>query len=278
MKRSEKKEYKQVFPKLNTNRAVVTGEATKQYNCISWTIGVTSRWIWPGENISDFDKFYKNSLGYKRSSDGPIAAWGHSKSRMEHGCISGPGHGPRWESKTGSGLRFQHGLNELVGSVYGRVVQFYNKDNAQSVDSGSISQVGDSIEIKGVNTMILTEEQTEFMESVLEGYDEKFVQIFEKKFQAWVNTWDASHTLHLSDPSFVRFSKEFAELVAMGTEILPLVVNKLVDPENFFTLQLYDTIQPEAMSVVHINSDDDAILEGEQGRARRTVVRWIASQ
>src|SRR5881394_972577 len=57
----------------------------------------------------------------------PIAAWGHSSSGMTHGCISGSGHGPRWESKCGADLRIQHGLNELVGSSYGRVLAFYRR-------------------------------------------------------------------------------------------------------------------------------------------------------
>src|SRR5947199_6444803 len=48
-------------------------------------------------------------------------------SDMTHGCVSGPGHGPRWESKCGSNLRIQHGLHELIGSHYGRVVAFYRK-------------------------------------------------------------------------------------------------------------------------------------------------------
>jgi hypothetical protein len=59
---------------------------------------------------------------------------------------------------------------------------------------------------------------------------------------------------------------------------MPLVVEKLADPENFFTLQLYDAIQPDEKLVVHFEADDERILEGEQGRARRVVKAWFANR
>ncbi len=120
---AEKERFKDYFPDLDLERAIVSGGPTSKYNCISWTVGVTTSWIWPGNDIKDFDRFYE-SHGYTRSSNGPIAIWGHGLSKITHGCISGPDHGPRWESKCGSDLRIQHGLNELVGDSYGRVVQF----------------------------------------------------------------------------------------------------------------------------------------------------------
>ena len=101
MTTAETARFKGYFPKLNVSRAVVTGASTKGYNCIAWTVGVTTRWIWPGAHISDFDRFYNKFLEYVRSSNGPVAAWGHGHSSMTHACISGPIHGPRWESKVG---------------------------------------------------------------------------------------------------------------------------------------------------------------------------------
>jgi hypothetical protein len=59
MNDAEKTRFKKYFPRLDLNRARVTGDATPKYNCISWTVGVTDRWIWPGANISDFDLLYK---------------------------------------------------------------------------------------------------------------------------------------------------------------------------------------------------------------------------
>ena len=276
MTAAEKKRFKNYFPKLDVNRAVVTGAATRQYNCIAWTVGVTTRWIWPGAHISNFDRFY-NSRGHVRASNGPVAAWGHGPSSMTHACISGPGHGPRWESKCGRDLRIRHGLDELLSSSYGRVVAFYNKRRVLLADSDIDLRLENASHVKGARKVKLRKEQAEVMKSVIAEVDKQVIDEFETKFSAWVQTWDAPHTAHLSDPSFVRFSEEFAALVAMGADILPLVVEKLTDPDNFFALQLYDALQPEAMSVVHIDPEDDAIFEGEQGRAERTVERWIAN-
>ena len=46
-------------------------------------------------------------------------------------------------------------------------------------------------------------------------------------------------------------------------------MQKLGDPENFLALTLYDAIQPEEKLLVQIGADDERILEGEQGRAKR---------
>lgn len=72
--------------------------------------------------------------------------------------------------------------------------------------------------------------------------------------------------------------KEFDDLIALGPAILPLVIEALADPENFMTLQLYDAIQPNEKLLVQMGADDERILEGEQGRARRVVEAWFANQ
>ena len=94
-----------------------------------------------------------------------------------------------------------------------------------------------------------------------------------------MKTWHAPHTAHLSNPAFVKDNKEFVALMKMGTDILPLVVQKLTEPKNFFALQLYDSLQSkgEKDTIVHINPEDDTMLEGEQGRAAQTVEQWVSS-
>ncbi len=39
------------FPSLDVNRAVVTGEMSSVYNCISWTVSIVNRWLWPGNTL-----------------------------------------------------------------------------------------------------------------------------------------------------------------------------------------------------------------------------------
>jgi hypothetical protein len=54
-------------------------------------------------------------------------------------------------------------------------------------------------------------------------------------------------------------------ILPAGPAIIPLVVESLADPENFFALQLYDAIQPNDQLLVQFEADDERILEGEQG-------------
>ena len=273
MTSAEKQRFRGYFPRLDVNRAVVTGNATRAYNCIAWTVGVTSRWIWPGSSISNFDSFYR-MYGLVRSSNGPIAAWGHNSSNMTHACVARPG----WESKCGGDLRIQHRLGELVGSSYGRVGTFY-KRRSRILDTHTEKILRFVVDMKSLRKMRLHKLERELLTGTIKKIDPDIRKQFAEKFLAWKNTWTAEHTAHLSDPSFVRFNKEFGELISLGDQIIPLLIKELLNPNNFFALQLYDAIQPETMAIIPIDpEDEELILDGEQGRANRTVRLWLSSQ
>jgi hypothetical protein len=101
---------------------------------------------------------------------------------------------------------------------------------------------------------------------------------FEAAFRAWKDTWLSGGLAISSNPSTRAAGKEFDALIALGPAVLPLIVEKLADPENFLALQLYDAIQPNERLVVQFEPADDRVLEGEQGRARRVVHAWFANQ
>lgn len=271
---AEKQRFRGYFPSLNVDAAVVTGEATNVYNCISWTVNVTDRWLWPGATIQHFDTFYRG-FGYSRAGNGPVAAWGHSTSNMTHGCISGPGHGPRWESKCGSDLRIQHGLNELVGASYGRVVAFYTRSLALAAPADKLlaETLRDLAKITPMNA-----DHDEGLKKAVADVNPDVRRAFAEAFAAWKQTWFAGGLAISSDPHTRTVGKEFDALIALGPDILPLVVESLADTENFLALQLYDAIQPDAKLIVQFEPDDERILEGEQGRARRVVQHWLATR
>jgi hypothetical protein len=101
---------------------------------------------------------------------------------------------------------------------------------------------------------------------------------FETAFEAWKATWFTGGLAISSNPHTRTVGKEFDALIALGPRILPLVVEKLADPDNFLALQLYDAIQPDEQLVVQFGADDERILEGEQGRARRVVQAWLTNR
>jgi hypothetical protein len=271
---AEKQRFRGYFPSLNVDQAVVTGEVSTVYNCISWTVGVTDRWLWPGSSIANFDTFYRG-FGFVRAGDGPIAAWGHSTSNMTHGSISGTGHGHRWESKCGGDLRIQHGLNELAGSSYGRVVAFYRRSRLLEA---VFAPVLEKRMKQKSSKSYLTAAEKKTLRDQLDRVPAEVRSAFEAAFRAWKDTWFSGGLAISSNPHTRAVGKEFDTLIALGPAILPLVIEKLADPENFLALQLYDAMQPNERLVVQVEPEDERILEGEQGRARRVVQAWFANQ
>lgn len=270
---AEQQRFQGYFPNLDVNQAVVTGNASWVYNCIAWTVGFSDRWIWPGNSLASFDIFYLG-FGFVRADDGTIAAWGLSRTHMKHGSVTGPGHGPRWESKCGPDLRIQHGMNELVSGSYGHIVAFYRINRAlpaayRGMREEVMKEKAQKSYMSAAQRLILSKDRDRI------GQDLR--RAFEDAFTAWKNTWFSGGLAINSDPQSRALGIEYDALIALGPAILPLVVEKLADPANFMALQLYDAVQPDEKLHVHFLPDDERILEGEQGRARRVVKTWFAN-
>ena len=267
-------QYQRWFPRLNVAHAVVTDEISPLYNCIAWTVGITNRWIWPGNTLSQFDAFYAG-LGFVRAGDGPIAAWGRSTAAMTHGCVSGARHGPRWESKCGAHLRIQHGLQELTSSTYGRVLAFYRKASQSPASMAGL--VGELMK-ESTTKKYLSAGQRKALRAIVATIPPEFQRRFAKAFDLWREAWFRGSLAINSDPHARAVGEGFDELVALGPDVIPLLVEALSEPENFFALQLYDAIQPDSRLLIQYEPGDERIVEGEQGRARRAVQVWFANQ
>lgn len=270
----EKARFKAYFPVLDVDRAIVTDGVSTVYNCIAWTVGVSNRWLWPGNALADFDTFY-SGFGFVRGGDGSIAVWGHSTGHVTHGSVTGVGHGPRWESKCGGDLRIQHGIGELVGSSYGRVVTFYRR--ASGVPDTNTDLLEVIVKEKSIKSYISSGQRKSLVEE-RERVPSERRAAYGAAFQAWKATWFAGGLAINSNPQSRALGKEYDALIAMGPAIIPLLVESLADPDNFFALQLYDAIQPNEQLLVQIGPNDERILEGEQGRAQRVVQTWFANR
>jgi hypothetical protein len=120
--------------------------------------------------------------------------------------------------------------------------------------------------------------QKRALEAKVQALPREVRAAFEKAFDAWKATWYSGGLVISSDPGTRAVGPAFDDLIALGPQIIPLVVEKLADPDSFLALQLYDAIQPDSRLVMHVPPDDEHILEGEQGRARRVVQLWLLSQ
>jgi hypothetical protein len=124
----------------------------------------------------------------------------------------------------------------------------------------------------------LTTAQRRLLNEELARIPDQLRADFYKAFAAWKETWFSGGLAISSDPSTRAVGKEYDALIALGPAVLPLVVEALADPENFFALQLYDAMQPNEKLIVQYEPNDERILEGEQGRARRVVQTWFANR
>src|SRR5207247_1998647 len=101
---------------------------------------------------------------------------------------------------------------------------------------------------------------------------------FEQAFAVWKDSWFRGSLLVSSDPRTRTVGSEYDQLIALGTAVIPLVIEKLAEPDNFLALQLYDAIQTDPNLLVQFEPSDPRILEGEQGRAQRVVHGWFANR
>ncbi|MBW3597651.1 MAG: hypothetical protein KY475_10285 [Planctomycetes bacterium] len=194
---------------------------------------------------------------------------------MTHGSVTGPGHGLRWESKCGSDLRIQHGLNELVSSSYGRVLAFCRKSRTLAA---GVKAAREEIMKEKTAKSYLSASQKRALREEQQTIPKEVRAAFEKSFADWKSTWFRGGLAISSNPHTRAVGTEYDALIALGPEILPLVVEKLAEPENFLALQLYDALQADDKLLVQFEPDDERVLDGEQGRAKRVVQAWFTKQ
>ena len=266
---AEKPVFLSSFPLLDVDFTIVTDEPTGVYNCISWTVGVTNYWHWPGSTLANFDTFY-NQFGLIRATKGNVAAWGFSNSGMTHGCISGPTHGPCWESKCGSLARIQHCLNELNGPAYGHVIAYYKPKRI----------FYPPVIIKYFKRLMkekrgFTKEETALIRSLISKVPKEKVQEFNRRFTAWKKTWHSGAMAFSSNPYSRTEVPEYKKLLALGNSILPLLAEKLMDEKNFLALPAYEALQKNKKLITKIDAGDIKILAGEQGRVYETLKNYL---
>lgn len=65
---------------------------------------------------------------------------------------------------------------------------------------------------------------------------------------------------------------EFHYLKSMGKQIIPLIMEQLIEPSNFHLLVLYEAVQEDSRKIVKDHTG------GEQNRAIMNVKRWLGSK
>ncbi len=273
------------FPALNRNDVWVTAPEDPNYNCLAWTLGNTKNWVWPWRyspvSESDFNIFY-DSQGFRpwRSPLVPkIGGWGKTVKQMTHGSVKYDGgklaRPDLWESKLGGYLRITHAERGLEGALYGSLLINY------SPKVSDLPRGRKEMEEFNLRTSELNANEKEQIQKEATRIPSDLRRDFETIYSDWEHSWTKGPIAFSSDPKARRATPEFSTLLSMGHAVIPLVVDKLAQPGNFFALQLYDELQMkygDSRMVVSYELDDPSVLEGEQGRCARTVRRWLDSR
>jgi hypothetical protein len=132
---------RKAFPHLGEQYEVL-GPATRLYNCVAWTVGVTNQWVWPAKpgkkpTVRDFDELYRRH-GYRRVKGLNFDLQpGHDKIVLygkRSGKVWEPTHGARqladgsWSSKLGLLPLIRHlEPEDLGGASYGVPIAVYTR-------------------------------------------------------------------------------------------------------------------------------------------------------
>jgi hypothetical protein len=256
----EKARFRHNFPLLNVEGEIVTDEASISYNCIAWTVNCTDRWLWPGDDKQNFDAFY-SLFGCFPTDDGPIALFENITNGSVHKITHGSkiGFNGWFESKCGEDLRILHILEELQNSSYGYIVGYYSPVK-HSVKSDMLKLTN-------------FERQKIQMEAAKVSLKDR--EKFQTLFKEWKDLWLTDEPAFLSDPYTRAENNEFERLVEMGTESIPLVIEALAEPDNFFAISLYERLQQDTRLCAKINPNSPEVLQGEQSRAIQVIRKWL---
>ncbi len=119
----------------------------------------------------------------------------------------------------------------------------------------------------------------EFVKAKAQMVDKQIAKKFDELFESWKTNWKTNPKTQMSsNTNDAKKLDEYPELLSMGKEIIPLLMEKMVSSEdNFFALNLYDALQDHEDLKIIYKENDPNIYEGEQARVIRTVKLWVQS-
>lgn len=229
------------FPNLFSDDAIRTANNNGNYNCIAWTGGITSNWIWPPSSLSTyscngapvlqcFDNFYSNNpvrypgaWNYTRTgatvNNSIVDLW-KTAAAYTHASIKKPGnnhpHGYDWESKPGGLDRTLHPRNALSNpNWYGSVTNYYIATGTYARNAGAeyaIASDADAVKagLAIFDKATLTKEADDKLKNFLNKINKSLSASFEVLYKAWDDTKAAQATL--SDPAAYCKNKEYRAL------------------------------------------------------------------
>lgn len=270
------------FPNLKADDAIKSAPETGAYNCISWSGGITSTWIWPpspgnpwynSNKLTAFDNFYGNNpsryagaMTYTRTgateSNSVVDLWANplNPEYYTHASVRKPGndhpHGYDWESKPGGLMRTFHPRYALRGDGtydYGNVVAYYKWTGTYASAASASAAYSQKTEgmtfeesVKRGLTVIekveLSKEEQTKQSNLIDKIPEKVKQEFNTKYSAWKETWDDPNLIIHSNPRMFTQSDQYKEFLGFSKE-----QGKVIWPLLFQKYEQGDGLVKEAL-------------------------------
>jgi hypothetical protein len=288
------------FPLLKGEDALQAAPNSGSYNCIAWSGGMTTSWVWPpdalstwnvpGNNLAGFDKYYANTplrypgaWNYTRSGatslNSVVDLW-KTAMAYTHASVTKPGnnnpHGYDWESKPGSFDRTLHPRNALNNANwYGFVSNYYKFSGTYARNAGLQDKYQSDLDaitagVAVLDQAVLGKAAMEKLKSLVSKTDISFVNGFNELYVAWdkIKINDAS----FSDPSMYCNNPEFEMLNAFCKkntyQAMLLVMDKFVNNKDHFIgkLLLNLTIKQYGNLLTEVKAERENNPNDEQGR------------
>lgn len=272
------------FANLEADDAIQSAPATGVYNCIAWAGGINTAWIWPpdtgsswyipGQPLASFDWFfadvnrYSGAISYIRSgatsSNNVIDLWAYN-GNYTHASVTKQGnnqpHGYDWESKPGNLMRTFHPRNDLNGSTYGSVAEYYK--TAGGLKSGLL--LDESIE-RGLSVMDnveFTDEEMSIIDELINTLSSDLKNEFETKYDSWKKTWQKPEIAMHSNPQMYAKSEEYSLFLSFckehGEKLWPMVFVKFAKGDFFTMNAIRDLTLPKNMDIMNFVKEQNRV-------------------
>lgn len=251
-------DFQGLFPVLNRYDAIVTGDNTDTYNCISWSGDIDYSYEWPpcmnssyyieGDPLGSFDRFYE-SRGYTRNgadeNNAAIALWAKddvfTHASVRNNDLSYYPHGYDWESKIGPMERIMHPRDALESNNYGIIEYYYKPLNPLN----PLSSINDTLE----PLVALDYDSSIISDYIRDNIEEEIVGRYDALYESWVERCQEPDVLIHSNPVFYKNSVEYELLFGfcsrMRRQVLPLVYEKVCEGDVLSMFLMEDLMDDE---------------------------------
>ena len=277
---AERNALRKSFPLVEYSNTVVMNYPSSGYNCFAYSLGFNNKWI-------EFSTWDQVRYGYENASSVYHAAYDYMKGATSisryypvvwgwgntplHASLGGSPHCEAPYSKMGRMWLLWHLVSVFSNGMYGVPVETYGAvsptRSLSEIDANAMKEISEDIH---ENIIFSPDELMMIARKVKTCRDSSR---FESLFNEWKEAWHYSLS---NNTATTRNLPQYADLKAMGKEIIPLLIEKMVTEEdNFFAIRLYEDLQDNPNLIIRYANDDPHQLEGLQQTTKKTIKKWL---